>query len=130
VNTNGPVVFDVTGWRGVTIIKGSEEFFNQLSNVLNLDVLIATSHELLLNDMKECVQSEDAYFYNDTDNFSVFRFHQLNQITMTKRYAFDLGESIFSCLKKATKDSHYVNTLFAFAKKLQTAAVGFQKNKD
>lgn len=116
------VVFDVDNWRGVTIIKGSEEFFRQLSIILNLDEESAKSHELFIKDIEDCITSEEV-FYNESDEYSVVKFYQLNQVVMSKRYAFELGETMFSCLRKAQKETHYVNTFFAFAKKMQSAAV-------
>lgn len=116
------VVFDVDSWRGVTMIKGSEEFFRQLTVILNLDEECATAHELFLKDINDCINSEEV-FYNDADEYSVVKFYQLNQVVMSKRYAFELGETMFTCLRKAQKETHYVNTFFAFAKKLQSAAV-------
>ena len=116
------VVFDVDNWRGVTIIKGSEEFFRQLSIILNLDEESAKSHELFIKDIEDCITSEEV-FYNESDEYSVVKFYQLNQVVMSKRYAFELGETMFACLRKAQKETHYVNTFFAFAKKMQSAAV-------
>jgi len=116
------VVFDVDNWRGVTIIKGSEEFFRQLSIILNLDEESAKSHELFIKDIDDCITSEEV-FYNESDEYSVMKFYQLNQVVMSKRYAFELGETMFACLRKAQKETHYVNTFFAFAKKMQSAAV-------
>ena len=126
-NTN-TVVFDIDSWRGVTIIKGSSEFFRQLSIILNLDEECAKSHELFLKDIDDCINSEEV-FYNDSDEYSVVKFYQLNQVIMSKRYAFELGETMFACLRKAQKETHYVNTFFAFAKKMQSAAVVINNNK-
>jgi hypothetical protein len=116
------VVFDVDSWRGITLIKCSDEFIRQLSSILNLDEQIAKSHELFIKDIADCIEAAEA-FYNDSDEYSVIKFYQLNQIIMSKRYAFEIGENLFACLRKAQKETHYVNTFFAFAKKLQSAAV-------
>lgn len=122
------VVFDVDNWRGITVIKGSEEFFRQLSVILNLDEECSKSHELLLKDIDDCLNSQET-FYNDSDEYSVVKFYQINQVIMTKRYAFEIGETMFICLRKAQKDVHYVNTFFAFAKKLQSIAVATNNHK-
>lgn len=124
-----PVIFDVDSWRGITIIKGSEEFFKQLSILLSLQEESAKSHEIFLKDIEDCISSQEV-FYNDSDEFSVMKFYQLNQVVMSKRYAFEIGEALFSCLRKAQKETHYVNTFFAFAKKLQTAAVSNNVKRD
>jgi len=127
INVNA-VVFDVDSWRGITIIKGSEEFLRQLAIIIHLDEESAKSHELFLKDIDDCINSEEI-FYNDADEYSVVKFSQLNQVIMSKRYAFELGETMFTCLRKAQKETHYVNTFFAFAKKLQSAAVTTNPNK-
>ena len=124
-----PVVFDVSSWRGITIIKGSDEFFRQLTNLINLDEQCQKSHEILIKDLDDCVNAEEV-FYNDSDEYSVMKFFQLNQVVMSKRYAFELGETLFTCLRRANKDTHYVNTFFAFAKKMQTAAVANVQKRD
>jgi hypothetical protein len=130
MNTNAtPVIFDVDSWRGITIIKGSEEFFRQLSIILSLQEEIAKSHEIFLKDIEDCINSQEV-FYNESDEFSVMKFYQLNQVVMSKRYAFEIGEALFCCLRKAQKETHYVNTFFAFAKKLQTAAVSNNAKRD
>ena len=126
---SSPVVFDVSSWRGITIIKGSDEFLRQLKLLLSLDDSSTKAHELILKDIEDCL-SNDEVFYNDSDEYSVMKFYQLNQLVMTKRYAFEIGESLFSCLRFAKKETHYVNTFFAFAKKLQNAAVGSQMKRD
>ncbi len=124
-----PVVFDVGSWRGVTIIKGSDEFFRQLINLITLDEECQKSHEIVIKDLEDCINAEEV-FYNDSDEYSVMKFYQLNQVVMSKRYAFELGETLFTCLRKANKDTHYVNTFFAFAKKMQTAAVANVQKRD
>ena len=123
------VVFDIQSWKGVTIIKGSDEFLRQLSNILKLDEESDAAHSLLMKDIEDCLNAEEC-FYNDSDEFSVMKFFQLNQIVMSKRYAFELGETLFLCLRKAQKETHYVNTFFAFAKKLQAAAVANVQKRD
>ncbi len=123
------VVFDVSSWRGVTIIKGSDEFLRQLSIIIQLNEESAKSHELLIKDIEDCINAEEV-FYTDSDEYSVVKFFQLSQVSMSKRYAFELGESMFACLRKAQKETHYVNTFFAFAKKLQTAAVATLQKRD
>lgn len=123
------VVFDVDSWRGVTMIKGSEEFFRQLTIILNLEEECAKAHELFLKDIEDCINSEEV-FYNDSDEYSVVKFYQLNQVVMSKRYAFELGEAMFSCLRKAQKETHYVNTFFAFAKRMQNAAVAVNNKRN
>ena len=120
------VVFDVDSWRGITIIKGSDEFLKQLRIILGLESQTALSHELFLKDIDDCLSAEEA-FYNDSDEYSVVKFYQLNQIILSKRYAFEIGEVLFACLRKANKETHFVHTFFAFAKKLQSAAVGPNK---
>ena len=123
------VVFDISSWRGITIIKGSEEFFRQLTNLIGLDEECQMAHEILIKDLVDCVNAEEV-FYNESDEYSVMKFFQLNQIVMSKRYAFELGETLFLCLRKAQKETHYVNTFFAFAKKLQAAAVANVQKRD
>jgi len=123
------VVFDIQSWKGVTIIKGSDEFLRQLSNILKLDEESNSSHSLLMKDIEDCLNAEEC-FYNDSDEFSVMKFFQLNQISMSKRYAFELGESMFLCFRKAQKETHYVNTFFAFAKRLQSAAVAVGNKRE
>jgi hypothetical protein len=105
---------------------GSDEFLKQLRIILGLESQTALSHELFLKDIDDCLSAEEA-FYNDSDEYSVVKFYQLNQIILSKRYAFEIGEVLFACLRKANKETHFVNTFFAFAKKLQSAAVGPNK---
>jgi hypothetical protein len=128
-NGNNHVVFDISHWRGITIIKCSDDFIVQLKTIFNLDEEVTKLHELIIKDMDDCLNSTEV-FYNDSDEYSVMKFYQLNQIVMTKRYAFEIGESLFACLRHAKKDVHFVNTFFAFAKRLQNAAVGSQQGRD
>lgn len=126
-----PVVFDVSSWRGSTIIKGSDEFFRQLSALLQLNASIADDNKELIADIESMIsKSDEETFFNDWDDYCVLRYNFLNQLTMTKRFAFELGESIFASLKKASPDTFFVNTIFAFAKKLQAAAVNSNQSKN
>jgi len=133
----GRIVFNCIHWSGNVLVQGNKSFFNLLANCLDSvsnktlsehyeenSLTMSDKIDIVVLDIREsdsCVDPSWASEYTEDSFF--FRFHGVNQLTVSRRIAFEIGDRIragMNNISGVTKEN--INALYAFSRVIQNCS--------
>lgn len=140
------VVFNCSYWSGMTIVHGNASFFNLMYQILDsiceYKNLNDDEFQLIMKNNRNHASCSIYHLMSDIDfanngkssnycseleeqEFHYFKFNHINQLTITRSIAFEIGERIRSGLNNIEKISgENYNAMYAFSRVVQKVALG------
>ena len=133
----GRIAFNCIHWSGNVLVQGNKSFFNLLANCLDSvsnktlsehyeenSLTMSDKIDIVVLDIREsdsCVDPSWASEYTEDSFF--FRFHGVNQLTVSRRITFEIGDRIragMNNISGVTKEN--INALYAFSRVIQNCS--------
>lgn len=140
------VVFNCSYWSGMTIVHGNASFFNLMYQILDsiceYKNLNDDEFQLIMKNNRNHASCSIYHLMADIDlaqygknstycsepeeqEFHYLKFNHINQLTISRSIAFEIGERIRSGLNNIEKISgENYNAMYAFSRVVQKVALG------
>lgn len=131
------IFFNCIPWAGNVLVQGNNSFFKLLADCLDSVsdktlskhydencLTISDKVDIVVLDIREsnaCVDPSWASEYTEDSFF--FRFHGVNQLTVSRRIAFEIGDKVRAGMNKISGISkENTNALYAFSRVIQNCS--------